>query len=416
MKPFLIIAAMCFLAMAPALRAQSQPPEDQYFDIYSLILKGDRLMEKGKSAPAMTNYLEAQKELKRFQEDFPLWNIPVVKYRLGYLDSKLSPPEPTPAAPAAATRTRSMSTAPDVTAAPVEAPKAADDGQPVEMTVKWQTGKRYEMEMDMTMDSTINVSGQKNPMAQKMKMHEEYAFSVLKDRDGGGKEVEMEITGIGMNMEMGGKSLFAFDSKTPPDAATKANPGTAAMQKMVGAHLKLLTDAQGRVEKVVDLDEFVNSIGGGGGAAGASMVKSMMSEDTIKQMAMHGLPDHSVKIGDSWPIKLGVASPELGGMVVDLTYTFTGWEQRDNHKCAVLAFAGDIYTQAGADGASPPGFTLDDGKSSGQTLFDPVLGMATEGSAIQSFSVKMNTQGKAITDRMTQDINTKLTGVTDISQ
>ena len=59
---------MCLLAVGPALRADTLPAEDQYFDIYSLILKGDRLVEKGRMDSARTNYLEATAELKKFLE------------------------------------------------------------------------------------------------------------------------------------------------------------------------------------------------------------------------------------------------------------------------------------------------------------------------------------------------------------
>jgi hypothetical protein len=409
MKPFLTFAVMCFLAAAPALRAQTELPEDQYFNIYSLILKGDRLVEKGKTASAATNYLEAQKELKQFQEDFPLWNTPVVKYRLGYLESKLSPPEATPAAPA---RTRSKP------ADSEGAAKPADAGEPVTLMLKWQSGKRYLQSMDMTMDSDINVPGQKNSMKSTIKMGEDYTFSVLKDRDGGGKEVEMEITGISMNMGVGGKSMMSYDSKNPTGGdGGAANPVAAIFQKMVGAHLKLLTDDKGKIQDVEGFDEFANSIATAGGAGSADMIKGFMSKDSVKQMAAQGLPDHPVKIGDSWPFKFETSSPAMGGgMVVDMTYTFTGWEQRGDHKCAVLAFSGDIYTKAGDDGATPAMVSLDDGKTTGEMLFDPALGMAVENSAIQSFTMKVNVQGKSMSTKMTQDIAVKLMGVTDIPQ
>lgn len=182
----------------------------------------------------------------------------------------------------------------------------------------------------------------------------------------------------------------------------------------MGARLKLLTDAQGKVEEVEGLDEFINSIGGAGTA---DMIKGLMSKDSIKQMVMHGLPDHPVKIGDSWPLKLEIPMPMMGGsMVVDMTYTFTGWEQRGDHKCAVLSFTGDLYTKAGGDGATPSMLTLDDGKTSGEVLFDPDQGMAVAESAIQSFTMKVNVQGQSMTTKMTQDMTVKLIGVTDIPQ
>jgi Family of unknown function (DUF6263) len=389
MKSVLTFALMCLLAAAPALRADTLPPEDQYFNIYSLIVKADRLVEKGRPQAAQTNYLEADTELKRFQEDFPLWNAKVVKYRLDYLEAKLASPEP---------------------AAP------ASSGKPVELKLKWQVGKRYEQKMDMTMDTDITIPGQDQPMQQKMTMGEGYAISALKDRDGGGKELDLKITGISMNMEMGGKSLMSFDSKNPSGDAG-ANPVAGVMQKLADMHLKMLTDANGKVESIEGFKEFIDSMGGSDAPGGADAVKGMFSEDTFKQMAsLQGLPDHPVKVGDTWPFKTEVSLPSLGTMVMDTTYTFTGWEQRGDHKCAILSFNGNIYTKPAEDGATPSTASIDDGKTSGQVLFDPALGMPVETSTVQNLTMKMSVQGQSMSTKMTQDISMKLAGVTDIPQ
>ena len=403
MKSFLTLAAICLLAAAPVLRAETLPPEDQYFDIYSLILKGDRLVEKGREQAARTNYLEAVTELKKFQEDFPLWNTKVVKYRLEYLTTKLTPAEP--------------STAPGTSRAPghlvSSMSSAADDGKPVELKLKWQTGKRYEQQMDMTMDTDITIPGQSQTMQQKMKMGESFAISVLKDRDDGGHELEMRMTGITMNMDMGGRTLMSFDSKNPSGDAG-ANPAAAMLQQVAGMHFKMSADANGKVESVEGLKEFLDNMGTAGGA---DALKGMFSEDSIKEMAsFQGLPDHPVKVGDTWPFKHEIPLPALGTMVLDMTYTFTGWEQRDNHKCAVLSFNGNIYTKSGNDGTPAGMVSMDDGKTSGEVLFDVAMGMPVETSAIQSFTMKMSAQGQAMSTKMTQDLSIKLAGVTDIQQ
>jgi hypothetical protein len=412
MKSVLTFALMCLLAAAPALRADTLPPEDQYFNIYSLIVKADRLVEKGREQAARTNYLEAATELKRFQEDFPLWNAKVVKYRLDYLETKLASSEP--ATPGNAPH------APGHAGNPMggmeTAGKSADEGKPVELKLRWQVGKRYEQKMDMTMDTDIAIPGQSQPMQQKMTMGEGYAISALKEREGGGQELELKVTGISMNMEMGGRSLMSFDSKNPSGDAG-ANPVAGVMQKLADMHLKMLTDANGKVESIEGFKEFIDSMGGSDAPGGADAVKGMFSEDNFKQMAsMQGLPDHPVKVGDTWPFKTEISLPALGTMVMDSTYTFTGWEQRDGHKCAVLSFTGNIYTKPAEDGATPSTVSIDDGKTSGQVLFDPALGMPVETSTIQNLTMKMSVQGQSMSTKMTQDISMKLAGVTDIQQ
>jgi hypothetical protein len=409
MKPFLTIAMMCLLALAPTLRADTLPPEDQYFDIYSLILKGDRLVEKGKTDAARTNYLEAATELKKFQEDFPLWNTKVVKYRIEYLETKLAAPEPT----APANKPRTPGQAGSSAAAAGMMDKSADAGTPVELKLKWQTGKRYAQQMDMTMGTDITIPGQNQTMQQKTTMGMGFTISALKDRDGGGKELEMQGTGLALNVNMGGNSVMSYDSKSPPTDAG-ANPVAALLQKVGNIHLTMLTDADGKVESIEGFKEFLDSLGGSDAAAGAAAMKGMFSEDSFKQMAsIQGLPDHPVKIGDTWPSKTEVSTPAMGTMVTETTYTFTGWEQRDDHKCAVLAFTGNIYTKPGDDAAT---VSMDDGKTSGEILFDPALGTPVATSTIQSFTMKMSAQGQSMSTKMTQDISVKLASVTDIPQ
>ncbi len=88
MKPFLILIAAGCLISAPVVQAQNAAPEDEYFDVYTLIQKGENLQARGKDAQAHTNFMKAETALKKLQEDYPLWEPQVVKYRLGYLQSK----------------------------------------------------------------------------------------------------------------------------------------------------------------------------------------------------------------------------------------------------------------------------------------------------------------------------------------
>ncbi len=377
----------CLLAAAPALRAQSLTPEDRYFDIYSLIVKGDRQTETGRQDAARTNYMEATTELKKFQEDYPLWNKSVVKYRLNYLEGKLSA---------------------------AETPAATNTGKPVELKMKWQVGKRYEQQMDMTMNMGGNSTDQGQAAQSKMKIGEGFAISTVKERDGGGKELDVKITGVTMSMDMGGNTLMSYDSKNPPSDAA-SNPGVAMLQKLGDMHLTMLTDAKGNVESVEGLKEFLDSMGDSGG--GANPLKGFLTEDSVKQMAsLQGLPDHPVKVGESWPFKKEVSAPSMGTMVQDLTYTFTGWEQRENHKCAVIAVSGTINTKPGGDDSAAPMMTVEDGKVAGEIYFDPALGMPIESSINQGFSVKVNAQGQSMSTKIAQDITIKLTAVTDIPQ
>jgi hypothetical protein len=147
-------------------------------------------------------------------------------------------------------------------------------------------------------------------------------------------------------------------------------------------------------------------------------MKGFMSEDSIKQMSPTslGLPGKPVKIGDTWPVKTELNLGSIGQMVINLNYTFTGWEQRDNQKCAVLEFVGDISMKSSGDGAAAGMMSIDQGKASGKTWFDPNMGMIRETAGNQDITMKINAAGQSISSQMHQDLDTKLVDVTEIAK
>jgi tetratricopeptide (TPR) repeat protein len=103
MKKFFGLVLAFLLVGLASVSAQS--PEDQYIQIYNLIREADTLNNNGQANQALTKYLEARTALQRFQKGYATWNSQVVKFRLSYLDDKisaLSGQAPAPGAPAEA--------------------------------------------------------------------------------------------------------------------------------------------------------------------------------------------------------------------------------------------------------------------------------------------------------------------------
>jgi len=88
MKYFAALVIALFLAV-PAVQAQ-QSPDDQYVIIYVLIQQGDANLNAGETRQALGDYVEAQKELKQFQQVYSDWNPMIVNYRLNYLAEKIA--------------------------------------------------------------------------------------------------------------------------------------------------------------------------------------------------------------------------------------------------------------------------------------------------------------------------------------
>jgi hypothetical protein len=80
-------------------------------------------------------------------------------------------------------------------------------------------------------------------------------------------------------------------------------------------------------------------------------------------------------------------------MNIDVTYTFSGWEEREKRKCALIDFAGTMSSKGGAAAAAAPAqgmnMKLESGKLSGKTWFDSELGHPVETSIDQDMVLHM---------------------------
>jgi len=408
MKALLICLIACLSAFSRVVRADDESVDDRYVAIYGLMLAGDAQAESGQTAAARAKYAEARSMLKKLRDDYPNWSVKVVKFRMDYLADKAA--SPSTASPA-------VSVSGGGAAAVTAMATPADTGDPVEMKIKWEVGKRYLQRLEMAQTMDMNMPGSSQPVKQEMKQSQDIGISALKERDGGGDELEMEFLSVAMDMKMGDAPVMSFDSKQGGQD-NSANPAAAVLGKMVGSKIKFLTDPSGKIESVEGYQEFQDHVINGSAPEMQAMMKGFMSEDNLKQMftTSMGLPDKPVKIGDNWPVKMEASLGPMGKIVLNLNYTFTGWEQHDDHKCAVLEYVGDISMKPGGDAGANGAMSIEQGKASGKTWFDPEMGMIKETAGKQDMTMKINAQGQSIATQMHQNLDTKLVEVTDIAK
>ena len=91
---YALSVALSLLLLPWAALAQ-ETPDDRYIAIYDLIQLADNLNDGGSAQDAQAKYTEAQTELKKFQGEFPTWNVKIVNFRLNYLAAKISAAAPT---------------------------------------------------------------------------------------------------------------------------------------------------------------------------------------------------------------------------------------------------------------------------------------------------------------------------------
>lgn len=397
MKAF-FSAVLALAVCVPTLRAQG--PEADYANIYAEILEADALKDKGDWHAAHAKYAEARTALKNLHTDNPDFSTKAVKYRLNYLAERLVETSGPP--------TNSVSGAESSAAGTL-----TQSSEPVEMKMKWEVGKRYEQRMEMTQASAVTIPGSPQAVQQETKQTQDYAVTVQKERDGGGRELEMEVLGMKLTTKAAGNTVLAFDSTKSDDAG---NPAAPMLRKMVGMRLKLLTDGSGKIESVEGLQEAMDRITSGASAMEKGMIQGMMSEDNIKEMysAALGLPDKTVKPGDSWPLKIEVALGPLGTLVMNSQYTFKGWDQHNDHKCALLEFTGTL--SAADTGAAANPMSIEGGKTSGKIWFDPALGMEIDRLTQESMTVKVTAQGQKVTTKVNAKSENKLVKITDAKE
>ena len=88
------------------------------------------------------------------------------------------------------------------------------------------------------------------------------------------------------------------------------------------------------------------------------------------------LPDHPVKVGETWTSQLEVNNPILGKMTTARTSTLKSIENTSGAPVAHIAIT--VATKAGADSASPSilgvSAKIGDSESQGEILFDVTKG------------------------------------------
>jgi Family of unknown function (DUF6263) len=292
--------------------------------------------------------------------------------------------------PAAVTPRTDTAPTPQAETAPVKAPASAEG---IVLKVKWPVGARYVYRMDLDQRSTNKIPQMPTPIQQNVTMAMTYAISVIKEIPNGGRELELEFLANEMEIKMGAQVMMSFDSKETGKNEAQ-NPFAAPFRKMVGSKISLQTDADGKVDKVIGHKEWLATLTADAGPAGG-MVGQQFTEGLIRQLAGigAGLPDKPVQVGATWPFKMDVPAGPTGKIEVDSKVTLTGFEDHDQHKCAVLNFTGTLGGASGIEAGPMGKMSIDGGTVTGQSWFDPELGALIESVQDQSMSLKGDMPG-----------------------
>ena len=274
---------------------------------------------------------------------------------------------------------------------------AGNPDEAVLLKLRWEVGGRFGHRMEVVQTTQIpampGVPGSR-PNTQGVNLGQDYSLNVLRERPGGGREIELEFQSVNLSVTMGGNEVLGIDTRGEA-TGDESFPAARPLRQMVGQKLTLLLDASNNVERIEGMKEFTEKISGAS-AGRTNPMAAMFNEEYFKQMMSQGrdLPARPVKPGATWPSRIEITMGPLGRVRLNLMYTFKGWEQHENRRCAALTFTGSIGANAG-DPNNPVGAmrSVSGGQCSGKSWFDPSRGMIIDNLIDQT--IQMRTKAPA---------------------
>ena len=266
---------------------------------------------------------------------------------------------------------------------------AAGSGTGTDLKVKWPVGSRYVYRMDLDQQSTNKFPQMPQPMIQNVTMAMTYAISAIKEAGKDGRELEMEFVANEMEVKMGEQVFMSFDSKESAKSDTQ-NPFTGPYRKMIGTKLRIQVDADGKLDEIIDLQEWIDKVTAGVAEREKGIFSQQFNEGYFRQIVDYGraLPPKPVQEGESWPFKMELSLGTMGKLAIDSKIKFKGWEDREKHKCVALTSVGTMKGTPGTEAGPMGKMSIEKGTATGTSWFDPELGAMIEVSADQTMKIK----------------------------
>ena len=283
------------------------------------------------------------------------------------------------------------------------------------MQMKWQVGKKYVMHREDIQTSETKQPNQPKPVKQVAKMTEDFNLSPVRELDNGGRQLQLEFESLTVEVSDGSRKTVSADSAQNP-AQDANNPEGAWLRKMVGARLQYFINADGNLDKMEGFQELVKRVAGENPQEQAAF-RNLFNENLIKQFVLivvDTTPRRVVKLGDSWAPRPEVPT-DFGMFNLDLKSTFKNWEQHADHKCMRIIFTGVFSPQAVSNTPNPRG-KLEKAGLSGESWFDPELGMVVETTFDSHGNAKINQRGQVLTVHSNQKIRFALLAVEDVAK
>jgi hypothetical protein len=202
-------------------------------------------------------------------------------------------------------------------------------------------------------------------------------FGVTNVTPEGFRSMKMEIQSVRVETTADQRLTSAFDTENEM-LSTEDNAVASRLRRVKGAQLGFRLSPANRVLRVDGTKEFNDRIGTSRnvkGAAGAVLNKFLNQQFYRDLIEMSFLPTNSVRIGESWTVRMRSLAGLYTSGAVDLTYTFRGWQEHENTNCARFDFTGNTRpTRSTSNNRT----SSEEAEIEGTVWFSPELGVPIE--------------------------------------
>src|ERR1043165_5292941 len=213
----------------------------------------------------------------------------------------------------------------------------------VTFVAQWSPSNRYVFRSQITLSSDEPRPGVSKPVPQESTLGLDYVISVSNARSNGSRSLQLEITAVQFDYAMGDTAQISYDSLNRV-VGTDGNPLAERLEQIIGNRILFQLSPSNKVMNVRGIPEITAKITAGGSARGQGALKKLLTPQHLRHLIdVTMLPSDPVRVDDTWPGQLAVNLGSLGGSVdADVTYTFRGWQQRGDRKCALVEFEGKM--------------------------------------------------------------------------
>ncbi|QDU22082.1 DUF6263 family protein [Urbifossiella limnaea] len=207
----------------------------------------------------------------------------------------------------------------------------ADAQDKQSFTLKLEKDKAFYQKTDTVVAQIIKVQGQ--DLTQKQQST--FFFKWTPEKIEGEKAtLKQKVEGLFMSIDISGNPII-YDSAKKEPAGSASNPGLMDFFKgLEGTEFTVVLNTKsGAVEKVDGKEELAKKLGAGS-AQMDSLLKKILTDDSLKQMADPTaglLTDAGRAVGDKWDRKTTLNLGPVGSYEVKYDFTYKGKDEKLKH-------------------------------------------------------------------------------------